>query len=189
MSPVKSLNTGSRNAARIARLPSATVTSFAPVLRATSVEMPHLAVWALAVDIEAHVGVGRHRRQIEAGVVGESRREMQVRGRIGLEQAERRITLEHLLGFRQPARVGSALVIVDGEAAETELGRRDEMAAKRKPRHDDEGNEGAARAGNEAPGDARGEPQRERRGDQVYRRQQIHRAEEYQAAEPGPREI
>ena len=54
----------------------------------------------VAVDVEREIGVGGHLRQIEAGVVREARREMQVGARIGLEIAERRSALVDLLARR-----------------------------------------------------------------------------------------
>ena len=215
---MKSRNTGLRKASRMARLPSATVTSLDPELSATSVEMPppnwtmkvfgrlldhigvvhrqvtevgrllvgemaHDADRAVAVDVEAEIGVGRHFRQVEAGVVGQARREMQVGGRVGLEEAERRPALVDLLRFGQPPRVGGALVVVDGEARQAEIRRDDEMAAEGDHGRDDERREGAPRAGKEAPRQARGRPQRQRRGDQVDRREDVHRAEKDEAAQ------
>ncbi len=118
-------------------------------------EVAHDADRAVAVDVEAHIGVGGHLRQIEAGVVGEARREMQIGGRVGLEEAERRIALEDLLRFGQAARVGGALVVVDREAGEAERRRDDEMRAERDDRRDDEAGSSAARP----PGS-----ERERRG-------------------------
>ena len=112
--------------------------------------MAHDADRPVAVDVEAEVGVGRHFRQVEAGVVGQARRKMQVGGRVGLEKAERRPALVDLLRFGQPPRVGGALVVVDGEARQTELRRDDEMAAEGDHGRDDERRQGAPRAGKEA---------------------------------------
>ena len=93
----------------------------------------------VAVDVESEIGVGRHLRQIETGVVGEAGREMQIGARIGLEKAERRSALVDFLRVGKLARVGNALVVVDREAAQPQGRRGDEMAA--------EGDEGERRIG------------------------------------------
>ena len=114
---------------------------------------------------------------------------MQIGARIGLEEAERRPALVDLLRLGQAAGVGGALVVVDREPRQAERRRGDEMAAEGERGGDDKGDERAARARHEAPGEAGGEPQRQRRGDQIDRRKDIHRAEKHEAAKARAGEI
>ena len=55
-------------------------------------EVAHHADGTVAVNIETEVGVGRHLRQIETRVVGEAGSEVQIGGRVGLDEAEGRRT-------------------------------------------------------------------------------------------------
>ena len=96
-------------------------------------QIAHDADRTVAVDIEAEIGVGRHRRQIEAGVVGQARRKMQIGARIGLEKAERRGALVDLFRVREFARVGHAFVVVGRERLQAQ-GLRQERNGRRKRR-------------------------------------------------------
>ena len=77
----------------------------------------------VAVDIQAEIGVDRHGRQVEAGVVGEPGREMQIGARIDLEIAEGRGAFVDFLRVGEFSRVGDALVVVDRQRLEAEGGR------------------------------------------------------------------
>ena len=93
-------------------------------------EVAHDADRAVAVDIKAKIGVCRHCRQAETGIVGKARREMQVGAGIGLQIAERRGALVDFLRVRKFARVSHAFVVIDGERLEPESGRDPEMTSK-----------------------------------------------------------
>ena len=92
---------------------------------------------------------------------------MQIRTGIDLDIAERRDALVDPLRVGEFAGVGDALVIVDRQPAEAERRRGDEMPAEGERRQRRERNERPPPAGAERPGEAAGEPQRQRRGDQV----------------------
>ena len=93
-------------------------------------QVAHDADRAVAVDIKAEIGVDRHGRQVEARVVREAGREVQIGARIGLEIAEGRRAFVDPLRVREFPRVGNALVVVDRERLQAESGRERKMASK-----------------------------------------------------------
>ena len=138
-------------------------------------QVAHDADRTVAVDVEAEIGVDRHRRQGEAGVVGQARRKMQIGARVRLEKAERGSALVDFFRVRKFARVGDALVVVDGQRLQAKHLRRDEMAGERDHAGGDKRNERDPSAGAERPGQTGREPQRQRRGDQIGGREHVHR--------------
>ena len=144
---------------------------------------------AVAVDIHREIGIGGDARQIEPRVVGQAGREMQIGTRIGLDIAERRDALVDALRVGEFAGIGDALVVVDREPASAERRRARRNGRRTRRRRAGRRGPASAAAGTERPGEPGGEPQRERHGDEILRPQQIHRAEEYQSAKAGAREV
>ena len=121
-------------------------------------QIAHDADWTVTVDVKAEIGVGRHGWQIEAGVIGQARREVQVRARVGLEKAERRGALVNLFRVREFARVGHAFIIVGRERLQAERLRQHKMAAKGDRAGNKKWNETQATAGAKRPGQACSKP-------------------------------
>src|SRR4029077_18787521 len=132
-------------------------------------QIAHDADRAITVDVEAEGGVGRHRWQIEAGVIGQARCKMQVRARVCLEKAERRGALVNLFSVREFTCVSHAFVIVSRERLQAERLRQHKMASEGERAGNKEWNETQATAGAKRPGQAGGKPKPQWRGHQISR--------------------
>ena len=152
-------------------------------------QIAHDADRAVAVDVEAEIGIGRHGWQIEAGVVGQAGGEVQIGARIDLEEAEWRSALVNLFRIRKFAGVGHAFVVVRRERLETEGLRDDEMAREGDKAGDQKRNERHAPSRSKRPGQTGCEPQRQWGSDQIGGRQDIHRQKEHQAAQSSAGEV
>ena len=113
---------------------------------------------------------------------------MQIRAGVDLQIAERRGARIDALVVGEFARVGHALVVGDDEIGHVEGGRRQVDGGAGNGRDGKPGDRPRASHG-QAPQHAAGEPQDERHDQQVLGRDEVHRAEEQEPAQPRAREI
>ena len=144
---------------------------------------------ALGVDVEAEIGVLRHGRQVERGVVRLARREMQVRARIDLQVAERRGPLVGALVVGELAGVGHALVVRHGELGDAQHRRRHVVHGGRQDGDDDDGADAAPVAERHEPQHAARQPEQQRRHDEVVGPEEVHGEQHGEPAQARAHEI
>ena len=74
-------------------------------------QLPDDTARPLAVLIETEIGVFRHFRQVESGIVRQAGRKMQIGAGIDLQKPERRLVHQHALAIGEFAGIADALIV------------------------------------------------------------------------------
>ena len=152
-------------------------------------QLPDDAARSLAVLIETEIGVFRHFRQVETGIVRQAGRKMQIGARIDFQKPERRLVHQHALAVGEFAGIADALIVGNRNFGDREQLRQHQMRRQTGTGQHHHRQHVAARTQRIEPEQRARQPQQQRHHHQILRGQHIHRGQQQQPADAGADQI